>query len=265
MNNVYYNTLFDIYQQLLVLVGEVIQEFMAGLGKNESSKKEALISVRNLTKVYRTAAGDFTAWHEINMDVYPGELLAVIGKSGAGKTTLINMITGIDHSTSGEILFGDRKINEMDENQLAAWRGRNLGMIYQSFYLMAGLNLINNITLPLDFAGLYQRDTAKARALELLRMVELEEHANKLPAQISGGQQQRVAIARALVNDPPVIVADEPTGRLDSATAEIIFKIFEALVAQGKTILMVSHDANFAERSSRTLEIADGRIISGAA
>jgi len=231
----------------------------------EQEKKNVLISVRNLTKVYSSAAGDFTALHEINLDVYQGELLTVIGKSGAGKTTLINMISGIDHATSGQIRFGDKEITEMDENQLATWRGRNLGMIYQSFYLMGGLNLLNNIALPLDFAGLYQKGSSKARALDLLHMVELEEHAYKLPAQISGGQQQRVAIARALINDPPVIIADEPTGRLDSTTAEIIFSLFEKLVAQGKTILMVSHDMNFAERSSRTLEIADGRIVSGAA
>ena len=234
---------------------------MADSYKGKNKNKQVLISVKNLSKVYQTAAGDFTALHEINLVVYQGELLTVIGKSGAGKTTLINMISGIDHITSGEIVFDGERVNQMNENQLAVWRGRKLGMIYQSFYLMPGLNLINNIALPFDFAGLYQRDKAKARALELLRMVELEEHAYKYPSQISGGQQQRVAIARALVNDPPVIVADEPTGRLDSVTAEVIFKIFEKLVKQGKTILMVSHDMNFANRSSRTLEIADGRII----
>ena len=228
---------------------------------NPEKQNGPLISARKLVKIYKTAAGDFTALHEVDLDVYPGELLTVIGKSGAGKTTLINMISGIDHLTSGEISIGGARIDQMDENQLASWRGQNLGMIYQSFYLMPGLNLINNITLPLDFAGRYQRENAKTRALELLRMVELEEHAYKYPSQISGGQQQRVAIARALVNDPPVIVADEPTGRLDSNTAEIIFSIFEKLVAQGKTILMVSHDHSFTERSSRTLEIADGRIL----
>lgn len=224
-------------------------------------KNKALISVKNLTKIYNSAAGDFTALHAVNLDVYPGELLTIIGKSGAGKTTLINMISGIDHITSGEVFIGGQAIHKMDETQLATWRGRSLGMIYQSFYLMPGLNLINNILMPNDLSGLYRRDKAKARALELLRMVELEEHAYKYPSQISGGQQQRVAIARALVNDPPVIVADEPTGRLDSTTAEVIFKIFEDLVAQGKTLLMVSHDMNFASRSTRTLEIADGRIL----
>jgi putative ABC transport system ATP-binding protein len=234
---------------------------MASIGNNIAIKNKILISARNLTKVYQTAAGDFKALHSVNLDVYAGELLTVIGKSGAGKTTLINMISGIDHLTSGEILFDGNRVDHMNENDLAVWRGRNLGMIYQSFYLMPGLNLINNITLPLDFAGRFNREKAENRAMELLRMVELEEHAYKFPSQISGGQQQRVAIARALVNDPPVIVADEPTGRLDSTTAEVIFNIFEKLVAQGKTVLMVSHDRNFAERSSRMLEIADGRIL----
>jgi len=234
---------------------------MVDLLKKETKTRQALISVKNLTKTYQSAAGEFTALHEVNLEVYQGELLTIIGKSGAGKTTLINMISGIDHLSSGEIHFDNELVSEMNEDQLAAWRGRKLGMIYQSFYLMPGLNLVNNITLPLDFAGLYQRKDATTRALELLRMVELEEHAFKFPSQVSGGQQQRVAIARALVNDPPVIVADEPTGRLDSATAEIIFKIFEKLVEQGKTILMVSHDMNFAKRSTRTLEIADGRIL----
>ncbi len=227
----------------------------------QPGKNRALITVRNLTKVYPTAAGDFTALHAVNLDVFPGELLTIIGKSGAGKTTLINMISGIDHITSGEVYINGQAIHEMDETRLATWRGRTLGMIYQSFYLMPGLNLINNILLPYDLSGLYRRDKAKGRALELLRMVELEEHAYKYPSQISGGQQQRVAIARALVNDPPLIVADEPTGRLDSTTAEVIFKIFETLIQQGKTILMVSHDMNFAGRSTRTLEIADGRIL----
>ena len=233
---------------------------MVSKGRGNREEQQILISVKDLTKIYQTAAGDFPALNSVNMEIYLGELLTVIGKSGAGKTTLINMISGIDHITSGNVLFGDRHIEQMNENELAAWRGQNVGMIYQSFYLMPGLNLINNILLPLDFAGNYQREKAQARALELLRMVELEEHAYKFPSQISGGQQQRVAIARALVNDPAVIIADEPTGRLDSVTAEIIFNLFETLVGQGKTILMVSHDMNFAGRSSRTLEIVDGKI-----
>lgn len=219
------------------------------------------ISIRELTKIYQTSAGDFPALTELNLDIYQGELLVIVGKSGAGKTTLINVLSGIDHFSSGEIRFNNESINQMNEDQLAIWRRKNLGMVYQSFYLMPGLDLINNITLPLDFAGRFQRDQAKKRAFELLELVELQEHAYKYPSQLSGGQQQRVAIARALINDPPVIVADEPTGRLDSATAEIIFKIFEKLIEQGKTILMVTHDLSFVDRASRHLELVDGRII----
>jgi putative ABC transport system ATP-binding protein len=240
---------------------QLVKDGMVKAEIQTENRKKTIISTRNLTKVYQTIAGEFTALYEINLDVYPGELLTIIGKSGSGKTTLINLISGIDHITSGEVFFKGEQTDRQDENQLATWRGKNLGMIFQSFYLMPGLNLIDNITMPLDFAGLYQREQAKARAMELLHLVELEDHAYKYPSEISGGQQQRAAIARALVNDPPVIVADEPTGRLDSATAEKIFEIFEKLVKKGKTILMVSHDMNFASRSTRTLEIADGRIL----
>lgn len=229
--------------------------------KSSSQPHQSLIRARGLTKIYQTAAGDFPALKSVDLDVHEGELLTVIGKSGAGKTTLINLITGVDHITSGEVWFRDIAIHNMNEDKLTTWRGRNLGMIYQSFYLMPGLNLINNVLLPIDFSGNFRSGPSKERALELLRMVEVEEHAYKYPWEISGGQQQRVAIARALANDPPLIVADEPTGRLDSATAEVIFAIFENLVALGKTVFMVTHDTNFANRSTRTLEIADGQIL----
>lgn len=223
--------------------------------------KPAYIAIRNLCKTYQSSAGDYQALKGLDLDIYQGEMLAVFGKSGAGKTTLINVISGIDHFTTGEIRFNGELIDHLSEDQLAVWRRKNLGMIYQSFYLMPGLNLINNITLPLDFAGTYRKEQANARAMELLKMVELEDHAYKYPSQLSGGQQQRVAIARALINDPPVIVADEPTGRLDSVTAETIFGIFEKLIDKRKTILMVTHDMNFASRASRHLEIIDGRIL----
>ena len=227
----------------------------------ERDAPEPLIRLREVVKRYKTAAGEFTALQGINLEVYPGEFLGIIGKSGAGKTTLINMLTGVDHATSGEVWMDGVAVHSLDENRLATWRGRNVGVIYQSFYLMPTLSLLQNVALPMDMCGLYRGRSSVQRALELLRLVELEEHARKLPSAISGGQQQRVAIARALANDPPLIVADEPTGRLDSLTAETIFKVFTHLIAQGKTILMVTHDQGLARRMSRTLHLVDGQIV----
>ena len=224
---------------------------------------EPLIRMRDVVKAYKTAAGEFIALKGIDLDVYPGEFLGIIGKSGAGKTTLINMLAGVDHLTRGEVWVDGIPIHQLDENRLAVWRGRNVGLIYQSFYLMPTLNLLQNVVLPMDVCGGYRPGASQLRALELLRMVELEEHAHKLPSAISGGQQQRVAIARALANDPKFIVADEPTGRLDSVTAEIIFQIFTRLVDQAKTIIMVTHDQGLSRRMSRTLRLVDGQIEDG--
>lgn len=222
--------------------------------------RQPLIRLREVAKAYNTAAGEFLALKGIDLDVYSGEFLGIIGKSGAGKTTLINVLTGIDHVTRGEVWMDSLPIHDLDENRLAIWRGRNIGIIYQSFYLMPTLSLLQNVTLPMDVCGLYRAGQSEQRALELLRMVELEEHAHKHPAAISGGQQQRVAIARALANDPQIIVADEPTGRLDSVTAETIFQIFTHLIEQGKTILMVTHDQGLSQRMSRNLHLVDGQI-----
>ena len=221
---------------------------------------QPLIRLREVAKAYNTAAGEFLALKGIDLDVYSGEFLGIIGKSGAGKTTLINVLTGIDHVTRGEVWMDGLPIHDLDENRLAIWRGRNIGIIYQSFYLMPTLSLLQNVTLPMDVCGLYRAGQSEQRALELLRMVELEEHAHKHPAAISGGQQQRVAIARALANVPQIIVADEPTGRLDSVTAETIFQIFTHLIEQGKTILMVTHDQGLSQRMSRNLHLVDGQI-----
>lgn len=232
---------------------------------SQGSNGEPLIRLRDVVKRYRTNAGDFTALHGINLDIYPGEFVGIIGKSGAGKTTLINMLTGVDHLNSGQVWMDGVSLHDMDENQLALWRGRNLGIIYQSFYLMPTISLLQNVMLPMDVCGLYRRGESEARAMELLRMVELEDHAHKLPSAISGGQQQRIAIARALANDPPIIVADEPTGRLDSVTAETIFQIFTQLVQQDRTIVMVTHDRSLSKRVKRTLHIADGQIKNGTA
>jgi putative ABC transport system ATP-binding protein len=222
---------------------------------------EPLIQMRKVVKAFQTASGEFQALKGVDLDVYPNEFLGIIGKSGTGKTTLINMLSGIDHLTSGEVWVGGTAVHQLDETRLAMWRGRNLGIIYQSFFLMPGLSLVQNVALPMDFCGLYQGRKSVARAMQLLQQVGLEEHAHKLPSEISGGQQQRVAIARALANDPSILVADEPTGRLDTLTTQTIFQLFLDLIAQGKTILMVTHDQGLAAQVSRVVRLADGEIV----
>lgn len=226
-----------------------------------SDHRAALIQAVNLVKTYRTGAGPLDALQAINLRVHQGEYVGVIGKSGAGKTTLVNMLSGIDRITSGEVHVNGTAVHELGEDQLALWRGRNLGVIFQSFHLLPMLSLRDNITLAMDFCGNYQRGRSEEKAMKLLAQVELEEHAHKPPAYISGGQKQRVAIARALANDPPVILADEPTGRLDSATSEAIYRIFDRLIAQGKTVLLVSHDRTLARRVGRVIELEDGQIV----
>jgi putative ABC transport system ATP-binding protein len=226
-----------------------------------------IIELRNVSKTYSTAAGDFTALINVNMNINAGEFLGIVGKSGAGKSTLLNMINGVDQLTEGEVIVrGDDdnlSIHTMSEDARARWRGRKMGVVYQSFQLLPMLTLIDNITLPMDLSDNYKPRESKERAMQLLELMELEEHANKLPAFISGGQQQRVAIARALANDPPILVADEPTGSLDSITADHIFDVFEHLVTdQGKTIVMVTHDVSLMNRFSRSLTIADGQLLS---
>jgi putative ABC transport system ATP-binding protein len=232
---------------------------------SNSIAKEPLIQLDQVVKIYETAAGDFTALKKISLQIFSGEFFGVLGKSGAGKSTLLNMVTGVDHISSGEVLIGKGServsIHSFNEDDLALWRGKNLGIVFQSFQLLPMLNLVDNIMLPLDLCGLFHPREAIDRAMELLRIVDLEEHALKLPSQISGGQQQRVAIARALAADPPIIVADEPTGSLDSVTADHIFNIFEKLVYMGKTILMVSHDTVLSPRFSRHMIIQDGEIL----
>ena len=228
-----------------------------------------IIELRNVSKTYSTAAGDFTALINVNMNINAGEFLGIVGKSGAGKSTLLNMINGVDQLTSGEVIVRaedeNLSIHTLSEDSRARWRGRKMGVVYQSFQLLPMLTLIDNITLPMDLSDNFKARESKERAMQLLELMELEEHANKLPAFISGGQQQRVAIARALANDPPILVADEPTGSLDSITADHIFDVFEHLVAdQGKTIVMVTHDVGLVSRFSRSLTIADGELLSEA-
>ncbi len=221
----------------------------------------AMIDLRGITKAYDTDAGPFLALKGIDLAVKKGEFVAVVGKSGSGKSTLINMFTGIDHPTSGEVVVAQTAIRQLDEGQMAEWRGRNMGIVFQFFQLLPTLTILENIMIPMDFAQKYSESERHERAMCLLDQMGMAGDAHKFPAAVSGGQQQRAAIARALANDPPILVADEPTGNLDSRTAESMFQLFESLVAGGKTILMVTHDDELAARVPRSITLADGLII----
>ena len=222
---------------------------------------ESLIDLRQLHKVYRTPAGEVHALKSIDLKVDRGEFVCIVGKSGAGKSTLVNMATGIDKPTSGRVRVGRHAVHEMSEEQVAGWRGKNVGVIFQFFQLLPMLTVAQNVMLPMDFAGLYgSPKERRERALHLLAQVGIADQADKLPSAVSGGQRQRVAIARALANDPIFLAADEPTGNLDSKTADAVFRVFEQLVDDGKTILMVTHDMDLASRVTRTVRLADGEI-----
>jgi len=231
------------------------------LDGDELKGNHSLIELRGVSKNYKTAAGDFPALKSVDLNMKAGEFVSVIGKSGSGKSTLLNMITGIDRPSAGEVIVNNTSVNELSENKMALWRGRNLGIVFQFFQLLPTISVIENVMLPMDFCNTYPMRKREKRALELLELVELSEHAYKLPTALSGGQQQRVAIARALANDPPIIIADEPTGNLDSKTADNIFQLFNNLVEQGKTIIIVTHDSGLAKRAERTALIADGEIV----
>ena len=220
----------------------------------------AFIELRSVIKAYETPAGSFVALKDISLTLNPGEFVTVVGKSGSGKSTLMNMITGIDRPTSGTVRVGDTQVHTLSENQMARWRGRQIGIIYQFFQLLPTLTCLENVVLPMEFCRLYTPQERSERAYDLLAQVEMTDHAHKLPTAISGGQQQRVAIARALANDPPILVGDEPTGNLDTHTADAVFTLFEQLVDQGKTILMVTHDDDLARRATRFITIADGQV-----
>ena len=226
----------------------------------ESSVNDALISLRDVVKTYETGAGGVTVLEDITLQVQPGEFVGVVGPSGSGKSTLLNMITGIDRPTSGAVFVGGQAVHELSENQLARWRGRNVGVIFQFFQLLPTLTILENVMLPMDFCKVYRRRERKEKALYLLEQVGIAEHAHKLPSGLSGGEQQRAAIARAIANDPPLIVADEPTGNLDTSTANEVFALFENLVAQGKTMIVVTHDRSLSTRTGRVLHLLDGRI-----
>jgi len=231
-------------------------------GASEADRSQVLLDLRGVEKAYRTPAGDFLALKGIDLQVQRGAFVAITGKSGAGKSTLINMVTGIDRPTAGEVHVGNVAVHHLREDQVAVWRGGNVGVIFQFFQLLPMLTCAQNVMLPMDFASLYKSTRERReRALYLLEQVDIAEQANKLPSAVSGGQRQRVAIARALANDPMFLAADEPTGNLDSKTADAIFAVFAKLVSQGKTILMVTHDRDLASRTDRCLRIVDGQLV----
>ncbi len=225
------------------------------------SGKAPLIEISNVRKTYMSGAVEFLALKGVDLQVDRGEFVAIVGKSGSGKSTLINMMTGIDRPTSGTVQINGAPLHAMSEDELARWRGRNLGIVFQFFQLLPTLSLLENVLLPMDFSPNFQGVKAREAAMKLLAMVNMAEQAHKLPSAVSGGQQQRVAIARALANDPPLLIADEPTGNLDSKTAESVFQLFEMLVKQGKTVIMVTHDHELAQRATRIITIADGEIV----
>lgn len=222
---------------------------------------EHLIELHQIVKMYQSGETSVTALNGIDLHIDAGEFIGVIGKSGSGKSTLINMMSGIDRPTSGQIFVGDTAVHTLNENQMALWRGRNVGIVYQFYNLLPTLTVVENVMLPMDMCNTYPLREFYSRAMRLLAQVDIAEHAHKLPSEVSGGQQQRVAIARALANDPLVVLADEPTGNLDSQTANMVMKLFEQLVDQGKTFLMVTHDPDLARRVQRTITLVDGDIV----
>jgi len=220
-----------------------------------------LIQVSNLVKTFRTTSGSVTVLKNINAEIYPGEFVSIVGRSGSGKSTLLNMLTGIDHPTSGKVSIGGTQLYELSESQRASWRGRNMGIVFQFFQLMPMLTLVENVMLPMDFCEIYAPADRETRAMALLSRVGLQGFEHKLPGAVSGGQQQSAAVARALATDPPILLADEPTGNLDSRTAEQIIALFQELIGQRKTIVMVTHDAILAQQTQRSMILADGVLI----
>ncbi len=221
----------------------------------------SVISLQDIRKVYQTEVGPFLALDRINLQIGKSEFVSVVGKSGSGKSTLINVLTGIDHPSKGEIVVADTHIRKLNEGKMAEWRGINMGIVFQFFQLLPTLTVKENILIPMDLAGKFNEIERNERAFSLLEQFDLIDAADKFPNAISLGHQQRAAIARALANDPPILVADEPTGNLDWKTAKTIFKLFERLIESGKTILMVTHDDDLASRAHRKITLADGLIV----
>jgi putative ABC transport system ATP-binding protein len=221
-----------------------------------------LISMTGVTKAYESIAGPIVALRDVSLEVRQGEFVAVIGKSGSGKTTLINLLTGIDSLSTGTIRVASTDVHTLDQEGLSTWRGRSVGIVFQFFQLLPSLSIAENVMLPMDFCNTYPRRERGSRALELLARMGIADQADKLPTALSGGQQQRAAIARALANDPPLIVADEPTGNLDSHTAGEVMQFFAHLVTGGKTVVMVTHERDLARYFARSITLKDGTIVS---
>jgi putative ABC transport system ATP-binding protein len=226
-----------------------------------SGDKGHLIDLQQVEKTYLTASGPFPALRGVYLRIDAGEFVSIIGRSGSGKSTLINMITGIDRPTAGKVLVDGTVVPTLSEEQIAAWRGRTIGVVFQFFQLLPALTAIENVLLPMDLCGIYRPAERPERAMGLLEQVGMTSQAHKFPSALSGGQMQSVAIARALATDPPILMADEPTGNLDSNTAEAVFRLFANLVRDGKTVLTVTHDEHLAQRAARTVTIADGMIV----
>jgi putative ABC transport system ATP-binding protein len=229
--------------------------------KSNGSNNGPLIKMRDVVKKYNGVAGTVVALKGIDLQIDRGEFVAVMGKSGCGKTTLVDMMTGLDRLTSGEIWIDGTPIHQLKPEQAAKWRGQNVGVVFQSFELLPTLSVLQNVTLPMDFANRYSLRKQRQRAMQLLEQVEIAEHAHKLPSAVSGGQQQRVSIARAMANEPQILVADEPTGSLDSVTTESVIDVFADLAAQGTTVFLVTHDKDVAQRANRIITLADGKIV----
>jgi putative ABC transport system ATP-binding protein len=219
------------------------------------------IQVQEVVKKYPLAADDVVAVDHLTLDIARGEFVAVVGRSGSGKTTLLNLLAGIDRATSGTVYVAGAELGSLSESGLAAWRGRHVGLVFQFFQLLPTLTVIENVMLPMDFAKKIPVSKRRDRALRLLERVDVGDQADKLPAQLSGGQQQRAAIARALANDPPILLADEPTGNLDSTTAAAVLEVFADLNTEGRTIVVVTHERDVRAVASRQITLADGRIV----
>jgi putative ABC transport system ATP-binding protein len=219
-----------------------------------------MIALESVYKSYQTKSGLFSTLKGVSLEAASGEFVAVVGPSGSGKSTLINMITGIDCPNQGDVRIMGQSLNQLSENDIARWRGQNVGVVFQFLQLLPNLTVLENVMLPMNYAGTY-KGARRQRALELLETVAMADAALKYPSQISGGQQQSVAIARALANEPALLVGDEPTGNLDTTSAGQVFGLFERLVEQGKTIIMVTHDRDLARRVPRVVEMREGKIL----